>query len=228
MIYRASVHLADELIKLPETGMGYQFIEAKRMRNYFSNRFIVFNGNLIIDFDYAFDSNRQLLLKEGYMKTFSDSDEIRLYELKILSRYDLLTDKFLSENDIKTKGRHKGTKGAKESNLRNADGEKMFVRLSAYQNDKRIDFTKRRLLPGSYTTTEADYVTCRLYKDNPIDRYALPNEEEVKWAFFLQPLKDDCYREGIVQPANKHLGGGIEDFFDYGTSENTYLFTKPY
>jgi hypothetical protein len=104
----------------------------------------------------------------------------------------------------------------------------LFVRLSVYENDHRIDFTMKRLKKGTYTTTCQDYKDCVDYKDDPIDRYALPNDDPVKWAFYIQPKNTDELQRGIVQPAFGHEGGGIEAFFENGTSVNTYLAKKPY
>jgi hypothetical protein len=102
------------------------------------------------------------------------------------------------------------------------------VRLSAYENDRRIDHFNKKLLDGTYTTTEDDYLTCKKYGDDPVDRYALPNDEEIKWAFHVKPKNWDKYRPGIVQPANGHIGGGIEALFDNGTSVDTYFKKTPY
>lgn len=67
-----------------------------------------------------------------------------------------------------------------------------------------------------------------LWCDDPIDRYALPNDEIIKWAFYIQPKKDDILQRGIVQPAFGHDGGGLEVFFEYGTSEKSYFDKRPY
>ena len=59
--------------------------------------------------------------------------------------------------------------------------------------------------------------------DDPIDRYALPNDETIKWAFYIQPKSWDKLQKGIVQPAFDHYGGGIEVYFEDETSYNTYF-----
>ncbi|OGL43488.1 MAG: hypothetical protein A2W05_09020 [Candidatus Schekmanbacteria bacterium RBG_16_38_10] len=92
----------------------------------------------------------------------------------------------------------------------------------------RIDFENKKLRPGTYTTTNSDYLACVRFSDDPIDRYALPNDEEIKWAFYVQPKTKDVLQRGIVQPAFGHDGGGIEIFFENGTSNNTYLDKRSY
>ena len=64
--------------------------------------------------------------------------------------------------------------------------------------------------------------------NDPVDRYALPNDEEIKWSFYIKPKTVDILQRGIVQPAFDHAGGGIECYFIYGTSKETYLGTKEY
>ena len=99
----------------------------------------------------------------------------------------------------------------------------MFVRLSAYSDDKRIDKTNKCLWPGSYTTTEKDYLKCKFEKDDPIERYALPNDEKIEWAFHIQPKKTDTLQRGNVQTANGKRAGGEEAYFENGTSSGTFI-----
>ena len=56
----------------------------------------------------------------------------------------------------------------------------------------------------------------------------LPNDEEIKWAFHIIPLKTDSLQRGIVEPANNQNGGGIEAYFEKGTSNNTILEKTAY
>lgn len=84
------------------------------------------------------------------------------------------------------------------------------------------------LLPGGFTTTMGDYTVCKTSKDDPIERYALPNDDEIKWTFYIQPKSIDLLQRGDVQPANDKRGGGKEIYFVSGTSINTYLNKTPY
>ncbi len=93
---------------------------------------------------------------------------------------------------------------------------------------KRIDSVNKKLKPGSFTTTEQDYKDCVATNDEPIDRYALPNDESIKWAFYIKPKTSDILQRGIVQPAFDHEGGGIEAYFENGTSNGTYYLKKTY
>jgi len=119
-------------------------------------------------------------------------------------------------------------KGALDNPVEPADGNEMFVRLSAFDDDKRIDKVNRCLRPGSFTTTFEDYSLCKLTSDKPIERYALPNNDEIKFAFYIQPEMSETLQRGRVQPAYSKRGGGIEAYFAKGTSYGTFKNQTPY
>ncbi len=228
MIFKAQSQFTQSLLSLPESGMGYQIIDAKRQGRYTTDRFIIYNSELIIDYDSNFGSYKKQVVNESYAKMFSKSEFIALESPTLVRRSVLSNIRIFSESNMNTKGRHSGGTGAVDNAPIYSNGTDLFVRLSAYADDKRVDFVKMRLRDGTYTTTEADYLSCKRHNDDPVDRYALPNDETIKWAFFVKPKSYDKYRPGIVQPANNHNGGGIEALFDNGTSDGTYLERKPY
>jgi len=228
MIYKAFSSFTESLLRRPETGMGYQLIEAKRPDRYSTQRFIVYNAELIVDLNDSFQENKRKILNEGYVRMFSKSDYLDLSLSSVLKRQELRSVRMFSESKMDDKGRSSGGRGSIDNDPVYANGEDIFVRLSAYEIDRRIDFKNKCLLDGTYTTTMDDYLSCKRHNDDPVDRYALPNDEEIEWAFHIQPKSYDKYRPGIVQPANGHNGGGIEALFDNGTSNGTYLKKTPY
>lgn len=102
---------------------------------------------------------------------------------------------------------------AKDAAFVYPDGKTYYVRLSAYEDDKRIDKKNNRLLPGSYATTKADYEKYVNDKDDPVERYALPNEEKIECAFHLLPIVKDGYRYAVVQPGFGKKGRWQRMFF---------------
>ncbi|MDX5479397.1 MAG: hypothetical protein LPJ98_13190, partial [Cyclobacteriaceae bacterium] len=126
------------------------------------------------------------------------------------------------------KGRNSGTNGAIDSPIENASGYESFTRLSAFENDRRIDFENKCLKDGSFTTTYFDYRVCVNFEDDPVDRYALPNDDAIKHAFTIVPEKIDMLQRGVVQPAFGKNGGGIEAYFEKGTSIGTYKGKSKY
>jgi len=230
MIFKAYSSDQQKFLSLPESGMGYQIVEAKRYSKAFKEKFIVYNSELVVDLDSNFSRAKTQIITEGYLNVRNKAEWllIETSTISLLSRKQITEHRVLNENKKKEKGRQSGGSGAAENPKELANGKETFVRLSAYENDMRIDFSKMKLKPGTYTTTNDDYVLCVKTSDDPIDRYALPNDEKIKWAFYVQPKSNDLLQRGIVQPAFGHDGGGIEVFFEYGTSEKTYLNRQPY
>lgn len=230
MIFKAWDSDQNKLLSLPETGMGYQIIDAKWLSKSYKNRFVVYNSELVVDLDSQFSEFKRKIITEGYSTILSKVDKlpIETSSISLVPRSQITEVRILTESKKKEKGRHSAGKGAVDNPKEVADGKELFVRLSAYENDKRIDFTHAKLKPGTYTTTNADYYVCVITSDDPIDRYALPNDETIKWAFYIQPKENDILQRGIVQPAFDYDGGGIEIFFEYGTADKTYLEKRPY
>jgi len=230
MIYKAYRSDTEKFLSLPETGMGYQVIEAKRSSDTVKEKFVVYNAELIVDLDNRFPEFIRQIKISSFPKVLNEAKPwiFETASISLVSKAILLERRILSENKEKYKHRYPDGKGAKDNPKECANGVELSVRLSPYENDRRIDFEKRKLKKGSYTTTEQDYKVCIKYNDDPVDRYALPNDEAIKRAFYIRPDKKDELQRGIVQPAFGHDGGGIEVFFENGTSDNTYLKTEPY
>jgi len=228
MIKRLPFSSSSNLLKMPETGIGYQIIDAVIEHRRRKERFLVYNTLLAVSFDERFFQQRRKIIREGYERTLNKASYISFESASLVNKSQLGISPRLMMEGKGDKGRHEGGNGATDNPKENADGKEIFVRISAYENDRRIDEKNKKLLPGSYTTTHNDYLTCLTYDDDPIDRYALPNDEDIEWAFYIQPERKDELQRGIVQPAFGHAGGGIEAFFEKGTSKNTYYNKKPY
>jgi hypothetical protein len=230
MIFKAFESDQSKFLSLPESGMGYQVIEAKLYRKTDKNKFVVYNSELIVDLDSQFLEFKRRIITEGYTTILNRVEKIIIETstISLVPHSQITERRFLGESKKKDKGRHSGGKGAIDNPNEVADGKEIVVRLSAYGKDNRIDLANKKLKPGAYATTNDDYNVCVRTSDDPIDRYALPNDETIKWSFYIQPGKNDSIQRGIVQPAFGHDGGGIEVYFKYGTSANTYLYEQPY
>jgi len=230
MIYKIYEQDADTLLEQPETGMGYQIVRATQYNRTSYKRLVVYNTRLAIDLDNDFSVNRNKIITEGYKVMLSKATELMLEtdSIKVIPHSELKESvEFSGVKKILFK-RHTGTTGATDSQKENASGSENFVRLSAFEDDRRIDVINKRLKPGSFTTTEVDYKACVSSNDDPVDRYALPNNDKIEWAFYIRPKLNDQLQRGVVQPAFGHAGGGIEAYFENGTSNNTYFLKKKY
>ncbi len=230
MIYKIYSQDAETLLERPETGMGYQIVNASQYNRTQIKKFVVYNTNLAVELDSDFQINRRKIINEGYKNTLNSATELMLEtdSIKVFGQSSIREVIALSEYKKTYNKRHTGGKGATDSPKEYANGIDNFVRISAYEDDKRIDFEKMKLKAGSFTTTFSDYNDCVSTNDDPIDRYALPNDEKIKWSFYIKPKTIDILQKGIVQPAFNHAGGGIEAYFENGTSAGTYLIKREY
>lgn len=219
MIYNLTAKEQGYLIDQPETGMGYQIVEAQEFGNYAIKRFIILNSTLAIESDNAQTFLKQIF-KEGFEKIRAKAQIMSFKNIKVLNKIEA----FGLVND----GPANASKGAKDSIEERANGSEIFIRLSAYLNDRRIDRINKCLRPGSFTTTFIDYELCKNNKLDPIARYALPNEENIKWVFYIKPKILNILQRGVVQPANNQLGGGKEIYFKNGTSPSSFIAETKY
>ena len=241
MIYKASDEFQKELLNQPETGMGYQIFEAvPNSYSSFKENYIAYNSDIVIKIDILLAESKESLKLMSYSERKNISNIIHNYtfdSIKVLSKRELLqnidfvneampTYKSMSEKDNEVWESRYGDKGAIENEEEKADGEEIFIRLSHYENDNRIDTKNKCLKSESYTTTEKDYNCLTKNNLDPIDRYALPNNDEINWVFFIRPKIGDTLQRGTVQPANDKNGCGEEVYFEKGTSNGSYIGEK--
>lgn len=162
----------------------------------------------------------RMIINEGIFSFKTQAGYITLNAMSVLSEKQFRNQVNESKNE--------NEKGATDNDVEFANGEENFVRLSAFDDDKRIDKINMCLRPGSFTTTKDDYLKCKNTMAVPVDRYALPNNDEIKFAFHIKPVKTDSLQRGTVQPANEKTGGGKEVYFADGTSLGTFLEQTPY
>lgn len=220
MYYRLSASQENSLLNLPETGMGYQIIEANTLGSSTRSRYLALNSEIIIDVNGYEGDHVRKVINEGISKVKSFAIEKTLTNITVLNEKQF--------RNLISEAKNENEKGAIDNPVVYASGDETFVRLSAFDDDKRIDKINKCLRPGSFTTTMDDYLKCKASKDNPNERYALPNNDEIQYAFHIKPLKSDTLQRGIVQPANDRRGGGKEAYFANGTSAGTYLGQTPY
>jgi hypothetical protein len=220
MYFKLSRSQEIDLLNQPETGMGYQVVEATRTGSYSREKFLVLNSEVVIEMN-GFEAHLiRLVVNEGISFIKSRAEYITLNSIFVLNEKQLRNQVNESKND--------NEKGATDNSIEFANGEEIFVRLSVFEDDKRIDKINKCLRPGSFTTTTDDYLKCKTTNDDPVERYALPNNDEIRFAFHIQPMKTDLLQRGTVQPANDKRGGGKEVYFVNGTEAGTFLKQTPY
>jgi|SRR5690348_4021198 len=216
MVFRLSPSNIEQLKRMPESGMGYQIVKIVKI-TYISETIIVLNGTLAIDMNgLKFKHVLNDIIGKNLEKAILSSTERNVTILGIVSEAKAIGS-FVSEDDSVSKKR------AIDGKSENANGDELFVRLSAFENDFRIDKVNHCLLPGSFTTTASDALRCKIENANPKERYALPNNLEIQWAFNIQPKSKDTLQRGVVQSDFGKEGGGREVYFENGTSNRTFI-----
>lgn len=220
MYFKLSSQQEIDLLNLPETGMGYQIIEARKPGNYKQEFFLVLNSEIVIEMNgYESDFVMKVMM-EGIASIKANAEIISLYSISVFSK--------MRFQDVVTESKNDNERGAIENQVVLATGEEGFARLSAFDNDRRVDKVNKCLRAGSFSTTEEDYLKSKTTNDDPVERYALPMNDKVKFAFYIRPQKIDTMQRGIVQPAYGKRGGGIEAYFEKGTVQGTLVKQLPY
>jgi hypothetical protein len=198
------------LLLQPETGMGYQIVEATTHQDKVQ-RGIVYNAELF----FGADESRSVLRTASYpnvlkLAKYSTGD---FKFLRVLSRTDAPIQ--LTERKAAlAKG-----KPAKDAPVEKTKAGDVFKRFSAYKNDLRVR-ADGSWSNGTYATTEEDAKNVKTGKD-AVARYALPNPDPACYVFTGRPDKDTAVQRGTVEPAHGQPGGGVEVIFPNGTQPNT-------
>jgi len=212
MIKLSEIQIAN-LINQPESGMGYQTVLAEYATpaRVETRKATVYNSELLL----WEDEPRSRLVKEygQLIREASSLDATRVRSITVVPRSTLVR-----ESDFVRFVKALG-KPATEGTAKKTEQGDVFARFTAYINDRRIT-PKKGLTPGTYATTWADATMVKTGSE-AVERYALPDPKPAVFRFKIDPHKGTFYREGIVQPAYGHKGGGVEVIFDNGTQDNT-------
>lgn len=210
---KLSADIQKKLLNLPESGMGYQIVEAT-YSDYSRKECLVMNATIAEPTNNrsAQDVLKSISLEEANRayKSFTASKDIIDVRLK--------ADKGIFKASVVKLGEAKGADNAQEEQTKK---DKRFVRFSHFEDDKRIDKVNKKVFPGTYATTFEDAQYCINNRTDPVARYALPRTLTIEYAFHIRPLEKTPIKRRIVEPANNQPGGGIEVLFTKGTDSNT-------
>lgn len=210
---------SNDLLALPESGMGFQLIafvtdDARRHHGF------AFNAEFVVGTDEPLSQlreHRRLLLARVQLEAKTPGAIIR--ELSLVDRHHLAFRRHFVSEARAHYGKAVGP--AKDAPIERTKLGDVFVRFSAFLDDRRINPDKS-LKPGTYATTEAD-ARHVLTGTQAVRRYALPNPDPAVHRFTLHPPQPADIQYGIVEPANNQPGGGVEVIFPSGTAAKTVI-----
>lgn len=203
-----------KLLQLPESGMGYQVVEAT-FKNKVKKETLILNATLAEPTDGR--SVGQI------MKSLSLQETNELYKFAEESN-EIIDVEFKREFGTFKKagyGTFAESRGAESGNLEKTEKDEYFIRFSHFEDDRRIDKKNKKVLPGSYATTLDDANYCLKNNIDPRARYALPNNLTIEYKFHIEPEEEINIRRGTVEPANDQPGGGFEVIFPNGTNNDS-------
>lgn len=210
MLYKLSNEQIKEMTTQPETGMGYQYVEAA-INSYSSSKGVVLNAEVFIP-----ENKIEKIIGKRYLTYSAILNEAErpghIRNLRIISKSSL----YLGESKYFTKS---DTTPADEALISLTEEDEVFKRFSSYKNDHRVT-EQGGLLPGTYATTEEDAKNVRTGTEATL-RYALPSDEPAVYIFTIEPPEKTAIRVGVVQPANDKPGGGVEVIFEKGSPQKT-------
>ncbi len=208
MYYRLSSSQEKELLRLPESGMGYQIVDAKREGTDITAKFIVLNAEIAVEMNEA---------APLYVKEIATAGFGNIIEKAMPFRWKII-------NVLQQDSELKPVSIANVAKPEFPDGGEIFVRRSLYQNDKRIDTMNNCLRAGSYTTTLPDSMKHRSSSDDPLIQLAMDHGVRGQWGFHIRPKRTDPLQRGKKDPQT----GAKEVFFQNGTSYGTFLKREEY
>ena len=210
LMYALSPEETRSLLRQPESGMGYQVVDAATF-NSTTKRGVAYNAELLtLDEDRYRDKLIMLTtpISEALRTANSTTREFRTLTVVHDARTTMVAAR-----------EAKGKSGASEAEVEKTNDGDRFYRFSAFANDRRVT-ADNALLPETFATTEEDGAKVKT-GNQALERYALPNNDPASYRLKIAPLKETAIKKGVVQPANGHQGGGIEVIFAAGTTKNT-------
>ena len=197
-----------DLLAQPETGMGYQVVEAT-LEDGRKERGVAYNAELL-----SLGNETQRDLRSRSYDTMLESAESsgrKIEKLRVLER------KQLAHHPVSI--RSAPSAAAEYAPIEQTSSNEIFIRFSAYSNDRRLR-PNGSWSNGTYATTAKDAQNIHTGMD-AVARYALPNFLPASYVFEGLPHNGTEIKKGKAVPANSQLGGGDEVIFTKGTHPNT-------
>lgn len=207
----------DSLRDLPETGMGFQLVEAIWWGR--QTPLLVFNCELGIDIsglELSQSDDPSVILKNGIniIEALKGDREI-LFTAPEPHSFRLLSSRVgTAPTATRTQGAITFQAAMSSSLVKNTSllKNRIFHRFSAFNPDRRVDPKTGDFLPGTYATTESEvpFVPSGFAA---VGRFALPNNLPASHRYVIEAPVGTNVAFGTVAPAFGQAGGGVEAYF---------------
>jgi hypothetical protein len=207
----------EELLELPETGMGFQLVEASIWGTV--TPLLVLNGQRAIDLSQAGlveGDDPAIVLRNGLHIIEAMKGDVTLTMIAAPGprSFKLLQGRIGPPTGpgITTGA---SVAAALPSSLIKHDtlkANRLFYRYSAFSPDKRVDPKTGNFLPGTYAApaSEVPFVPTGFIA---VGRFALPNTLPASYRYEIEAPTGTSVDFGTVAPAFGQAGGGVEAYF---------------
>lgn len=203
----------NELLNLPETGMGFQFVEATFWGD--SKQLLIFNSEHAVDITELNLSTTEeiyeLLQNERKIISYLDFKHNLLFSAPEAHSFKLISTRIGSPSTATGKP-IAATPSTLVKHVNLAKNRKFF-RFSAFNPDRRVDPITGDFRAGTYATVESEvpFVPTGFVA---VGRFALPNNIPASYRYSIEAPKSTPVSFGTVAPAFSQAGGGVEAYFD--------------
>ncbi len=228
MVWNLEDDAINSLLNLPETGMGFQLVEAAN----YDKPFIVFNSELAVDISGLglIRSNDPSVILNNGLKII---ESLKSYRTNMFSAppphsFRLLSSRMIDEPSYISKGIVPLHASMQSSLVKKVilEENRVFYRFSAFYPDRRINQKTGDVLPGTYATTESEvpFVPSGFAA---VGRFALPNNQPASYRYEIEAPKGVTVSFGTVAPAFGQAGGGVEAYFHDGFTNQRIPSSSP-
>ena len=131
MYFKLSAPQENYLLRQPETGMGYQIVEANKVGSYVREKFLVLNSEVVIEMDGRQGEFVSRVISEGITSIKMSASYITLSAISVFNENQF--------RNVVNESNNENERAVIDNPVENANGEETFVRLSAFDDDKRVD-----------------------------------------------------------------------------------------
>jgi hypothetical protein len=217
-------HLSDTsvraLLDLPETGMGFQLVEALAWGDH--KQLLVFNSQYAIDLtelQLEKSNDPATILRNGLrvVELLKGPITQTIFSAPEIGSFRLSSSRIASVAGVSTSATPTPTVALPSSLVKHVTltGPRAFHRFSAFNPDRRVDPVTGSFLPGTYAApeSEAPFVPTGFVA---VGRFALPNNLPASHHYEIEASVGTSVDFGTVAPAFGQAGGGVEAYFAGG------------
>jgi len=210
----------EELRKLPETGMGFQFVEATIWGE--TKPLLILNSEVAVDLSQINlepGDEPAVILRNGLriMSELKSKPVATTFSVPKPHSFMLLESRVGSVPAPTRSAAGKPVFSALPSSLVKRvtlSGDRVFYRYSAFNPDRRVN-SNGDFLPGTYGAPESEvaFVPTGFLA---VGRFALPNILPASFRYEITAPTGTSVDFGTVAPAYGQAGGGVEAYFAAG------------